>query len=101
MLSIWEITFTNGPYPFIDVDNGGTIDGVIEAAKAGLALSNDQTLIIPGHGQMASKTDLEAHLNRIQVTRDIIFQLKQKGMSLEDVIKAKPLGKVRIDLGQS
>ena len=94
-------TFTNGPYPFIDVDNGGSIDGVIKAAKAGLALSNDKTRIIPGHGQMATKADLEAHLNRIQVTRDIIANLKKSGMSLDDVVKAKPLEKYESTWGKA
>ncbi len=84
-------TFTNAPYPFIDVGNGGDIDGVIEAAKTGLALANDDTQIIPGHGPMASKADLEEHLKKITTTREIIAELKASGMSLEDVITAKPL----------
>ena len=84
-------TFTNGPYPFIDVGNGGSIDGVIEAAKIGISLADDDTQIIPGHGKMATKADLEAHLNRIQVTRDIIAKLKKTGISRDDVIRSKPL----------
>jgi glyoxylase-like metal-dependent hydrolase (beta-lactamase superfamily II) len=94
-------TFTNGPYPFVDVGNGGTIDGVIEAAKAGLAMADDETLIIPGHGQIATKADLDAHLTRVQITRDIIDKLKRTGISREDVIRAKPLDKYESTWGKA
>jgi glyoxylase-like metal-dependent hydrolase (beta-lactamase superfamily II) len=94
-------TFTNGPYPFIDVDNGGTIDGVIKAAKVGISLADDKTQIIPGHGKMATKADLEAHLNRIQVTRDIIAKLKKTGISKDDVIRSKPLEKYESTWGKA
>ena len=94
-------TFTNGPYPFIDVGNGGTIDGVIKAAKVGISLANDKTQIIPGHGQMATKADLEAHLNRVQVTRDIIAKLKKTGISRDDVIRSKPLEKYESTWGKA
>lgn len=94
-------TFTNGPYPFIDVGNGGSIDGVIRAAKAGLALSDNDTKIIPGHGKMATKADLEAHLDRVQVTRDIIAKLKSTGLSKESTIAAKPLEKYESTWGKA
>ncbi|UTW56308.1 MBL fold metallo-hydrolase [Kordiimonas sp. SCSIO 12610] len=84
-------TFTTSPYPFIDVDNGGGIDGVIEAAKLGLSLADDNTQIIPGHGPMSKKADLEDHLKKLTTTREIIAKLKSEGMSLSEVITAKPL----------
>ncbi|MBT6275263.1 MAG: hypothetical protein HOI95_14140 [Chromatiales bacterium] len=43
-------TFFNGFYPFIDVEHGGTLRGVIKAADTLLSLANDSTKIIPGHG---------------------------------------------------
>ena len=53
--------FFNGLYPFIDIDSGGNVRGVIAAADRVLAISNDQTRIIPGHGPVASKADLAAY----------------------------------------
>ena len=53
--------FFNGLYPFIDIDSGGNVRGVIAAADRVLAISNDQTRIIPGHGPVASKADLVAY----------------------------------------
>lgn len=54
-------TFVNGLYPFVDVGSGGNIRGVIAAADRVLAIANDQTRIIPGHGPVASKADLAAY----------------------------------------
>ena len=48
-------TFWNGIYPFIDYSTGGSIDGMIAASDANLAVTTDKTIIIPGHGQPVSK----------------------------------------------
>lgn len=48
----------NGFYPFIDVPHGGSIKGMIKAADAILALADDETKIIPGHGQLADRKAL-------------------------------------------
>ncbi|MEE8488182.1 MAG: MBL fold metallo-hydrolase, partial [Gemmatimonadota bacterium] len=51
-------TFFNGMYPFIDTSTGGTLDGMIDAAKRILDISDDETKIIPGHGGLASRAEL-------------------------------------------
>ena len=52
-----DILFS-GMYPFIDVSNGGDVYGYIVAQEAVLALANDQTKIIPGHGPLSNKADM-------------------------------------------
>ena len=51
-------TFVNGRYPNIDWLNGGSIKGMIAASDAYLALVNDDTEIVPGHGPLGSKAAL-------------------------------------------
>src|SRR5690606_21452688 len=51
-------TFFNGFLPFIDLDSGGSIDGLIAAAETALRLTNEETRIIPGHGPVARRADL-------------------------------------------
>jgi cyclase len=54
-------TFTNtGRYNTIDFNNGGDIRGLIRAVDTFLKVANDQTKIVPGHGQLAKKADLMA-----------------------------------------
>jgi glyoxylase-like metal-dependent hydrolase (beta-lactamase superfamily II) len=47
--------------PFIDLSSGGSIDGLIAAVDKGLAMSNETTRIIPGHGPVASRAELVAY----------------------------------------
>ena len=83
-------TFTNGRYPNIDFLNGGTIKGVIAAADAYLALSNDATKIVPGHGPLATKAELAEYRAMLATARERMAALIKDGKSLDDVYAAKP-----------
>ena len=83
-------TFTNGRYPNIDFLNGGSIKGVIAAADAYLALTNDQSKIVPGHGPLATKADLAAYRAIMVAARDRMAALVKDGKSLDEVYAAKP-----------
>ncbi len=84
-------TFFNGFYPFIDVEHGGSIDGMIKAAGITLGLANDQTKIIPGHGPLATKKQLVAFRDMLVQARDAIKMAAKGGKSPEQVAKADPL----------
>ena len=81
-------TFLAGIYPLIDVDAGGSIDGMITTADTVLAFINDETQIIPGHGPVSAKADLQAYRDMCVTLRDRIGEMKDRGMSLEDVLAA-------------
>ncbi|MFN8667910.1 MAG: MBL fold metallo-hydrolase [Gemmatimonadaceae bacterium] len=83
-------TFTNGSYPFVDVSSGGTIDGYLTAADRVLAIANDQTRIIPGHGAVASKADLQEFRRVVGTIRDRVAAMVKQGKSLTEVAAAKP-----------
>jgi cyclase len=80
-------TFFNGMYPFIDTDSGGSIDGMIAAADRGLALSTDKTKIIPGHGPLASRADLQAYRQMLATVADRIRKQVAAGKSPDDIAK--------------
>lgn len=82
--------FFNKLYPFIDISSGGSVDGVIAAADRALAMSNDATKIIPGHGPMSSKADLLAYRTMLATVAPRIRQLVKDGKTLEQAIAAKP-----------
>ena len=83
-------TFFKGAYPFIDVSSGGSIDGVIAAADTALKMCNDETKIIPGHGELAAPDDLRKYRDVLQAVRDRVRSLVDAGKSREEVIAAKP-----------
>ena len=81
-------TYFNGLLPFIDLDSGGSIDGAIVAVEAGLALANDNTVIIPGHGPLARRADLVRYRDMLIDLRSRVGQGIAAGRSL-DAIKAE------------
>lgn len=86
-------------FPFIDVDNGGSIDGMIAASKKALTFADDDTIIIPGHGKVTDKAGLMKYVNVLEESRTIIAKLKGEGKSLEDIQKMKALADVEKRIG--
>lgn len=62
-------TYFNGRYPYIDLNNGGSVDGYIAAAKNTLILIDDDTKIIPGHGELSNKTEYETFLKMLETIK--------------------------------
>jgi glyoxylase-like metal-dependent hydrolase (beta-lactamase superfamily II) len=84
-------TFTRGALPFIDTPNGGSLDGMIEAAWTMAGLVNDQTRIIPGHGALSTRADLLAHHAKLVVIRDRLRAHAARGDTPDQVVAANPV----------
>lgn len=82
--------FFNGIYPFIDVQHGGTLNGIISDADEILKRVDDKTQIIPGHGPMSDRAGLIAFKNMLIVVRDNVKALIDQGKSKDQVVAAKP-----------
>lgn len=76
--------------PFIDDDGGGTIDGMISGAEQMLTMINDETKIIPGHGQISSKKDLLDYKNLLQTIRNRIADGIKAGKTVDQIISSEP-----------
>lgn len=83
--------FFNGFYPFIDTAHGGSLQGMAKAADALLSLTDDNTIIIPGHGPVANKQDLISYRDMLYAAYNKLSTLKKSGKSLLEVIEEKPL----------
>jgi glyoxylase-like metal-dependent hydrolase (beta-lactamase superfamily II) len=82
--------FTPRGYPFVDVDNGGDIDGMITFCRAVLSEINQDTVVIPGHGPITDRADLARFTAMLQSVRDRVAELVAGGATLEQIIAAKP-----------
>jgi cyclase len=82
--------YFNGLYPFIDVSSGGHPDGVLAAIDGVLAVADDTTKIIPGHGPMANKTDLKAYREMLATVSGRVKKLVDEGKSLPEILATKP-----------
>jgi glyoxylase-like metal-dependent hydrolase (beta-lactamase superfamily II) len=83
-------TWWNGHYPFIDYSTGGSINGMIKAAEANLAMVTDETVIVPGHGPVGGKTEMIEYRDILAAIRDGVAALKGEGKSLNEIVAAKP-----------
>ncbi len=86
-------TWLNGFYPFIDYSSGGNINGMIKAADRTLAMAGADTIIIPGHGPVGNKKQLQEFRDVLAFARDTVAVLKQQGKTLDEVVAAKPTEK--------
>ena len=78
-------------FPFIDLDAGGTVDGYIAGQQAMLEMIDDDTRIIPGHGPLASKSDLQAAVDMLIDAQSLVRAMVDEGNSLEEVKAVNPL----------
>ncbi len=81
----------NRLFPFIDLDSGGSVDGFLEAQKRILALADDETSIIAGHGAVADKEDLAAAIAMLEDSYARVRLLVEAGKTEEEILAANPL----------
>jgi glyoxylase-like metal-dependent hydrolase (beta-lactamase superfamily II) len=88
--------FSPDRYPTIDVANGGSINGEVAALNRLLDLTipadkqEGGTMLIPAHGRVCDEADLVEYRDMVTILRDRIQDMVKKGMTLEQVIAAKP-----------
>jgi cyclase len=90
VLHMGDVMFS-GFYPFIDVDAGGSLDGIVAACDRALEIVDGATRIIPGHGPLSGRDDLEAYRDMLVGVRNAVGPLVDSGKSLEQVREADPL----------
>ena len=83
--------FFNGIYCYIDRGTGGSISGMIAGATKMLAMVDNDTKIVPGHGPLGNKADLKRFRDMMVTARARVQKLKVSGKSLEQAVAAKPL----------
>ena len=81
--------FFKDRFPYVDLDSGGTPDGAIKAIEAALLIADDETKIIPGHGSLANKQDLQNCLDMYLEMRDRTKEALEDGLTVEQALEAK------------
>jgi len=83
--------YFNGFYPFIDVEHGGSVNGMISFYDRLLALAGPDTKIMPGHGPVANRGDVLRYQAMLKTVRDRVAEAIARGQSLDELIAAGPL----------
>ena len=83
--------FFNSMFPYIDIDGGGSVAGFQEGQQRILDLADDDTVIIPGHGSIANKADLQSALYMLIDAEARVKKLVDEGMSEDEILATNPL----------
>jgi glyoxylase-like metal-dependent hydrolase (beta-lactamase superfamily II) len=81
----------SGWFPYIDLDNGGSVEGYIAGMQAIADTAGPETQVIAGHGPMSTKADLEASIAMLTQARARVAALVADGHDYEGVLAAEPL----------
>ena len=98
VLHAGDVFRTTG-YPYIDRANGGTLAGTLDALGIIIGLSGPETLIVPGHGEVSDREDVEAFRDMILDVRNRVAELVERGMTYEQVASANPTAPYDEDFG--
>ena len=85
-----DLFFNKVTLPFIDLESGGNAKGMLQGVEAALALMDERTKVIPGHGPIATKADLAAYRDMLETVIAAVGQAKQGGKSLAEIQAMKP-----------
>jgi cyclase len=77
--------FNNAGYPFIDADNGGSLEGVIAFCEVVLAELDEDSIVIPGHGPVATRAELQNYMHMLNSVRGEMLALIRQGKTLSQI----------------
>ncbi len=77
-------------YPFFDLNNGGSLPGLVDGLNKIIEIAKPDTKIVPGHGTVVDEAAIAAHRDMILAVRDRIKPLVAQGQTVEQVLAAKP-----------
>src|SRR5438477_2368658 len=81
--------YRNYGYPFIDLNNGGTLKGMLEGLDATAQSADDNTIIVPGHGTLIKRKDFIPYRDMIVAIADKVQAMIAQGKSQQEVLAAK------------
>lgn len=90
VIHMGDLFFHKMSFPFVDRSSGGDVRGVIAAADKVLAMADDNSKIIPGHGAVASKADFKAYRDMLVSIVGKVEAAVKAGKTVEEVKAMKP-----------
>ena len=91
--------YIKGKYPFVDVNSGGSMEGYINGLQKILTLADEDTVIIPGHGDIASIKDVKETHSMMKYLKDRVAYYYVKGKTLDEIIALDDVAKPFDDKG--
>jgi glyoxylase-like metal-dependent hydrolase (beta-lactamase superfamily II) len=81
--------YRNYGYPFIDVNNGGSLKGMLEGLDLTMKSADANTTLVPGHGTLIKRDAIVPYRDMILAVANTVQQMIAQGKSLQQVLAAK------------
>ena len=91
VIHMGDLYITIKSFPFVDRDSGGNVYNLMRTLDIVLAMIDDETKVIPGHGAMSNKAELSAFRAVIGQAVERVEALREEGKTLDEAVAAKPL----------
>jgi len=92
--------FVTYGFPFVDIENGGTVSGMIAGVEKVLASTRPDTKFIPGHGPLSGPDEVRKFVQMMKDTRALVAEAVKKGKTLEQMKKDRLLARYEPDYGK-
>jgi len=89
--------FFNGMYPYIDVDYGGSLAGMLAGCDEILGSTGPETIFVPGHGGPASREDFRRYTEMLRTVHERVSGMVARGMTREELVATKPTADLDTD----
>tara|TARA_B100001939_G_scaffold323182_1_gene314216 strand:- start:1080 stop:2015 length:936 start_codon:yes stop_codon:yes gene_type:complete len=86
-IHLGDVFFSNS-YPFIDVDNGGSLIGMINYLEKIVLVIDKETIVMPGHGEISSISDIKDTIEMLKTVKNRILMSIKNNQSLEQIISS-------------
>jgi cyclase len=93
--------YWSGQYPYIDVESGGSLAGMVAAVEGALARSNARTVVIPGHGPVSNRAELTAYRDMLVAVGRKVREAVETGMGIEEILGVKPTAEFDAKFGRA
>jgi cyclase len=90
VIHMGDLFFFGMSFPFVDGSSGGNVRGIVAAADKALAIANDTTKIIPGHGAVATKADLQKYRDMVAAIIGKVEAGIKDGKTLDQIKASRP-----------
>jgi glyoxylase-like metal-dependent hydrolase (beta-lactamase superfamily II) len=85
--------FVTYGFPFVDVQNGGSVSGIIAGVEKALSMTPPAVKIIPGHGPLSTAADVRKYIAMLKETRALVSEAVKQGKNLDQMKQDHLLGK--------
>ncbi len=91
VLHTGDLMMNEAPFPYIDTSSGGNALHLVATLDQMLAMTNDQTKVIPGHGKVTNRAGLKVWRDRIAEGVEAVRAARAAKRSLPQFLAANPL----------